>query len=65
MNEFIEDKIEVYEYNKKYYEDKIKGLQQSDSMYLFHVDRLEDSKHWLDILYTARDAKADNPYSSC
>tara|TARA_R100000655_G_scaffold61341_2_gene99739 strand:+ start:683 stop:889 length:207 start_codon:yes stop_codon:yes gene_type:complete len=63
MSKFLEDKIKIYEYNVKDYEFKLLGLDYNDSMYEFYSERYAESKLWLDVLYTARDAKADNPYS--
>ena len=63
MNKFFEDKIGVYEYNVQYYTEKIKSVTPKDSMYSFYCENLAESKLWLDVLYTARDAKADNPLS--
>ncbi len=63
VHKFLEDKIEIYEHSIKEYEFKLLGLDYKDSMYEFYSERYAEAKLWLDVLYTARDAKFDNPYS--
>jgi hypothetical protein len=63
MYKFLEDKIQIYQFNIQHYEEKITSVKETDSMYEFYCERLVQSQLWLDVLYTARDAKADNPYS--